>query len=850
MRARWLITLMLTSTLSARGVAAQEAPAAASLEPDFEECTAAAAEGRKDRMEAAAARLEAAASAMEAERPADALVVRARVRSQCLIPFAPYMRKAALLEESNALLEQALQIDPRHLLARFMLGMNHYHSPTFLGRTGAAVQALEQLLADHGDRDHRVVALAYLYLGELYERQGRLSLALQTWRRGAARFPDDPALREKIGKLALEADADSIAPSRPPSAPPEDARYTLAPIVVHGSTYSVDDPRAATRLSQQEVFTLPGGTADIFQTFQTLPGVTRVAGDGGDLYVRGGDPAETPIYVDGARLFHPGRFETLTGSIFGVLDPGAMRAAHFSSGGFSARYGNALSGVVALETDRRPLERRGRANLSIASLGGTLWQPLGDRAGFWATTMLTHTGLLLKTHGRTDEYPEAPTSHQLMVGVAVEPRRGWEISASALSEADETAALVSATGYEGTFTSDAATRLVTTQVRAETPDGRGLVRLTFGASERESRFRFGVLARDREDRALDARLDGELRRERVTFRAGLEGALLDAWTDGIIPASDRLAPGSPAVHLDGETDQAHHVGGYTEVEWRALDRLAIVAGLRADELPGEDRVTLDPRLAAAYKVGDWTFRLGGGLFSQGRWRTRYVLPDGGSPAGVPRRAEHLVAGFQHDGAPALRVEAYVKRYDDYVAEAGNVVTGPPIKAGRAAGLDVLLRPQAVGPLHGWLTYSYLKAELELEDGARVPSQYDVTHSLTAVAKLSFGASELGFTARYATGRPFTPILGAAPSAPGEPPEPIYGPLHSRRMPDYFRLDGRLTQLLPFFGGGVLIAFVEALNLLDRDNVTMYTYDAAYQNRRPVPNFFGDRIFLVGVEARL
>jgi len=217
--------------------------------------------------------------------------------------------------------------------------------------------------------------------------------------------------------------------------------------------------------------------------------------------------------------------------------------------------------------------------------------------------------------------------------------------------------------------------------------------------------------------------------------------------------------------------------------------------------------------------------------------------------GLERRPA-LVAGFQHDGTPALRVEGYVKRYDDYVAEAGNVVTGPPINAGYAAGVDVLVRPQAVGPLHGWLTYSYLKAELELEDGARVPSQYDVTHSLTAVAKLSFGASELGFTARYATGRPFTPILGAAPSAPGEPPEPIYGPLHSRRMPDYFRLDGRLTQLLPFFGGGVLIAFVEALNLLDRDNVTMYTYDAAYQNRRPVPNFFGDRIFLVGVEARL
>ncbi|HEY8469865.1 MAG TPA: hypothetical protein VIL18_09490, partial [Longimicrobiales bacterium] len=189
MRARWLITLTLTSMVPARGIEAQEVRAAASLEADFQECSAAAAEGRKDRMEAAAARLEAAAAAMEAERPADALVVRARVRSQCLIPFAPYMRKAVLLDESNALLEQALQIEPRHLLARFVLGMNHYHSPTFLGRTQAAVQALEQVLADHGDRDERVVALAYLHLGELYERQGRHALALQTWRRGAARFP-------------------------------------------------------------------------------------------------------------------------------------------------------------------------------------------------------------------------------------------------------------------------------------------------------------------------------------------------------------------------------------------------------------------------------------------------------------------------------------------------------------------------------------------------------------------------------------------------------------------------------------------------------------------------------------
>ena len=857
MRVRDSATALVLAMLPTAGGAHGQNPEAAvqAVAAAFNECGVAAAEESKDRMEAAVERLETVAEAMEEARPADALVIRARIRSQCRIPFANMLRQGALVAEANELLEEALARDPQHLVARFTLGMNHYRAPEFLGRTEKAVQELERVLRDHSERLDPPIASTYLYLGELYLRQGRDRLAEQTWKLGAERFPSHTGLQEKLAGTGDPGDPDAEVPpdhlasvtSEHGETGAEPVVYELEPLLVDVSSYSVDDPRTATRMSKTEVYTLPGGTADIFQTFQTLPGVTRV-GDSGDLYVRGGDPAETPIYVDGARIFHPGRFETLNGSIFGLFDPSVMRTAYFSSGGFSARYGNALSGIVALETERRPTTPRWRAGANLVSVGGTAWQPLGESAGMWSTAMLTHTRPLLELHGRTNDYPEPPRSGQFMVGVAVEPVYGLELRVGGLGVSDETTALISATGYEGAFRSESGTRLGTAEVRTSSSDGRKMARLTLSASTRETRFRFGVLQRYHEEGQLGARLDGEFERTSVRVRAGIEGALLSAMTDGTVPTSGNVAPGSPFARLAHDRQDTGHLGAYTEIEWRTLPNLAVVGGVRLDRLPGEIGHQIDPRLAAAYSAGDWTFRVGGGRFSQGRWRTRYALPDEGSPVGVPLRAHHIVAGIQRDGTPALRAEAYIKRYGQYVAENGFDVNAPRVVGARAAGVDLLVRPQGFGPLAGWLTYSYLHGEVELEDGFVVPSRFDVTHTLTAVGKLSLREFELGLTGRYGTGRPYTPVVGSASPEDGRPGAPVYGPVHSRRLPAYCRLDGRLSRLMST-RGGIVVVYVEGLNLLNRGNVMGYTYDADYRVPHPIRTFFGQRTLVIGTEVQ-
>ena len=80
-----------------------------------------------------------------------------------------------------------------------------------------------------------------------------------------------------------------------------------------------------------------GGTADVLQAVQSLPGATRM-GEGSDIYTRGGDANETVLLLDGGRVLSLSRFETLSGSMFTALEPWVVKTVRYSSGGFSVRY--------------------------------------------------------------------------------------------------------------------------------------------------------------------------------------------------------------------------------------------------------------------------------------------------------------------------------------------------------------------------------------------------------------------------------------------------------------------------------------------------------------------------------
>ena len=821
---------------------------AAALE-DLASCERAAEAKDQPTASSAADEAKAGFDAWQAARPEDPepRVGLAKVLLQCRIPFAPFMEQGAISARASEILGAALELDPTHWEARYLLGLNFYYNPEFMGLTDDAIREFETLIEQQGERtDFPEMAGPYAYLGDLYVRVGRPADARAVWERGAALFPSDERLAERLRGNNAEGD-EGAGPAGDAAPGDEAARaidYEMEPLVVEvDAGYTMDDTRPRATLSKIDVYTAPGGTADILQVFQMLPGVTR-ATDGSDLYVRGGHPAESPVFIEGSRLLQPGVFESLDGSVFGILDPAVLRRAYFSSGGFSVRWGDALSGVVDLETDGAPTVAGGRLGMNFAGGGATYRTPVGARGGAWASVRATDTSLLLALQDEADEYPSTPRSIEGVAGATFAPRRGVELKAIALFEGDGAAQEIDAIGWRGPFESRGRTALALLSGRFLAPGAGAALRATASWTRRSNGFEFGVLDRERVDERIALRITGDVGAdEDRQLRFGIDAAALAAREKGTVPTTERVGPGAPAEPLDGVRDETAHVGGFIEAEIRPLRPLALVAGARVDRLPGEGEATLDPRIGAAWRAGDWTWRLAGGTFQQGRWRVGYELPDGGVPAGVPRRARHVALGLERAGRPSIRVETFVKTYDRYVPEDGSL----EIEGGRAAGADALVQWPQTDRWGGWIAYSLLRGRLDLVDGGRVPSEVDVTHSLTAVGTTTIGAWQIGATARYATGRPYTPAVGA--TRDGGFPEPVYGARMSRRLPDYIRLDARLTRFQRV-GGHFTVLYLEALNVLDRANASAVVYDADWENGRFVDSFFAERTLVAGMEVDL
>ena len=134
-------------------------------------------------------------------------------------------------------------------------------------------------------------------------------------------------------------------------------------------------------LTAEELRTTPGTMGDPLRAIANLPGAVRTPLDAGWLLVRGGDPRDTGVYVDGVRvplIYHLGGFTS-------VVHPGFIDRVDFFPGGQSARYGRATAGVVDLITGERPERLEVRAGANIILAGGFVAAPFpngGVSAGF------------------------------------------------------------------------------------------------------------------------------------------------------------------------------------------------------------------------------------------------------------------------------------------------------------------------------------------------------------------------------------------------------------------------------------------------------------------------------------
>jgi hypothetical protein len=192
----------------------------------------------------------------------------------------------------------------------------------------------------------------------------------------------------------------------------EEITEMKAVVVTAGTFEAGDKKRAGVVLTPLDIVTTASANADVTQALKTLPGAQQV-GEQEGLFVRGGTAEETKIFIDGTLVnkFFYSSAPNIAG--YGRFSPFLFKGTVFSTGGYSALYGQALSAAVILESIDMP--DRTAATLGISVLGVDAgYQYLNKKKNFsWgADYNYTNLGLAYLVIKQQQDYFTAPAVHE------------------------------------------------------------------------------------------------------------------------------------------------------------------------------------------------------------------------------------------------------------------------------------------------------------------------------------------------------------------------------------------------------------------------------------------------------
>ncbi|MBN2799463.1 MAG: TonB family protein [Deltaproteobacteria bacterium] len=605
-----------------------------------------------------------------------------------------------------------------------------------------------------------------------------------------------------------------------------------------------EDPATVTRhsISVEEVQRVPGTFGDPVRVVQSLPGAARAPFGTGLLILRGANPEDSRVYVDGVEVpivFHLGGYRS-------VVNSALIDSVDYMPGGYGVRYGRATGGVVDIQSKDTYPER----------FTGTWRTDLLDSSAFVAG----QTGGLGVAVGVRRSYidafipflvsDETPTikprwaDYQAKVESLASERDHWSLFAfgfqdylfvqspdlesgeagSALSTVYQTHRVVGA--WQHVF-SDTASASVQPMV------GYDDVQLALGteAEIKTVAERIGARAE------LSWRPD-----PRLTVRPGLDSSLYRSSISFAFPAvgglgDDPLAEGE-ALRLESD-GWTFAPDPFVDLQWTPTgeaDDGGVNLGLRGVTMWNKAGLSasLDPRLAfrwAATPGG--SVKGGSGLYHQPPDAFVALFDD--TRLYSYERAWSTELGWEQS-AYGLSADA-TAFYKDL---SGILISNPaledpatdplvvPIGSGRVYGTELLLRRDPTDHFFGWVSYTLSRSERDDGDGdGAYAYDFDQTHILTAVASYRF-PYELDLSGRfqYVTGTPFTPYQGATYQIDAGRWTPIPSDdRNSARNAPYWALDMRLSKVWTFKRGSVE-AFVDVLNALHGLNPegTLYNYD--------------------------
>jgi len=576
----------------------------------------------------------------------------------------------------------------------------------------------------------------------------------------------------------------------------------LDAVVISAGSFTAGEEKRRTILKAVDIATTAGATADIAGALNTLPGTQKV-GETGRLFVRGGDDSETRTFIDGMVVLDAYGPSAPNTPSRGRFLPFMFKGTSFSTGGYSAEYGQALSSALVLNS--KDVAEINQTDIGILSVGADVAHTqVWDRASLSGKIQYTNIRPYFNLINQEIDWNVPPVSGE--GSLAYRQKIGKDGMFKFFGKMNQTSL--------STFNHDIFDPSIKRQY--DLTNGYGYGNGTYQQSLNPNwSLRTGVAYSFHQNKI---ELDGFPLNDRETgihAKAVFEHSVNNQLE--IRMGAEMINRSYEAARYNSNTDARESLSfteplsaAFAEAELYASSHFVTKAGGRFEYNGLTQKAHVDPRLSLAYKPGkQGQFSLAYGTFRQSPLNQYIsIYPQLGA-----QRAEHVIANYQIvTDRKTFRVEAYYKRYRDLpkftidhpalISNSGN---------GYAKGVELFWRDsKTIRNADYWISYSYLDTERDYLNfpASAVPS-FASTHNFSFVYKHFITAikSQLGFTYSYSSGRTYF-----------NPNKPV-AEFNSDKTPSYQDLSANVAYLPK----SNLIIYVSCTNLLGRDNIFGYEY---------------------------
>ncbi|MBC7508184.1 MAG: TonB-dependent receptor [Ferruginibacter sp.] len=198
----------------------------------------------------------------------------------------------------------------------------------------------------------------------------------------------------------------------------------LKAVVISAGSFEASDKNKGAILNSLDIVTTPSANGDVTSAFKSLPGAQQV-GESEGLFVRGGTATESKIYMDG-NLVNNFFYSSTPGiATRGRFNPFLFKGTVFSTGGYSALYGQALSSALILETNDLPERTQADFGISVVGLGGGIQHlAKNKKSSLGVSYNYTNLSLAFNIIKQKQDYFRVPLAHQTDANFRIKTKNG------------------------------------------------------------------------------------------------------------------------------------------------------------------------------------------------------------------------------------------------------------------------------------------------------------------------------------------------------------------------------------------------------------------------------------------